>query len=720
VRSPIAQAYPEGGLAALAAPYGLRVGMAVRPIYLEVPVYRDIVLREFSTLTPENHLKMEFVLADPAKPNYSQGNLILDFAAANKMAARGHTLVWHYYPPFLKGEAPAPAKTEAILRDFVKQSMLNAKGKVAAWDVVNEPVDDLGKWRETLWYKAMGKQYVEKALRWARAADPTVPLFINDYNIEGVNDKSDALYAIVKDLVDRGVPLDGIGMQCHFDLDTMPELGSMYANMQRFAELGLRIHLTEFDIRMSTPATPAKLARQAKAYADIFRLALTVPAVESITFWNLSDIHSWVPSVHTGYGAAHLWDENFQPKPAYFAIADALKAGPPGDAWIKQLASRTSVERIVRPFVAVHADAAPAIDGVVSPGEWDAAWRYPFVFNQLSAKDKRPTPAEDLAGSWRTMVRGSTVYGLVERADDATMLELGNLYMNDCVEVFLLYNGAYFQLRSLVGKPWALGSFPGQGEGAWSADGKVFEFALTVPDYPVEGVNVGWLIALADSDKKPVQEREEQIYPLPGSNTAYQGRGIGELIGLRADGSNSAGGIVGTPLIYGIASASAAPVVDNAVGTPEWADSVYMPMGFVHGGAGAGGKAADGGLGVNQDARSLGLVVDQTGGWWKLAHFQGKLYGAVQAPGVGAVGWKVDGLRVAVKTGDDVVEKTFALPASGPLEFELALPQAAVDAGKLRLDLAVDLTGPDGKSYRLRSWPDDGSADARWALAALW
>jgi endo-1,4-beta-xylanase len=189
--------------------------------------------------------------------------------------------------------------------------------------VVNESfTDGPVTFRPGFWANNIGRSYVERAFRAARAADPDVALFYNDYNIEGIGAKSDSTYAMLQDLKARGVPLDGIGMQMHLIAGQTPS--RMAENFARFAALGLKIHVTELDVRVQTPPTAASLQAQAQTYRTVFDVCLKEPACEMVVTWGFTDHASWVPSTFPGWGDALLLDANFAKKPAYQAVHDLL------------------------------------------------------------------------------------------------------------------------------------------------------------------------------------------------------------------------------------------------------------------------------------------------------------------------------------------------------------------------------------------------------------
>jgi endo-1,4-beta-xylanase len=211
--------------------------------------------------------------------------------------------------------------------------MSHYAGKVYAWDVVNEAFNDDGSMRSTIWYDqpgigfaGMGTKYIEQALNWARAADPNAKLFYNDYNAEVMDAKSDAIYAMAQDFKNRGVPLDGVGFQFHIDLtfDNPTTLASVASNFQRFAALGLDVHITELDIRVSD-SSAASLNAQAKLYGEIAAICVQQPACKLFQTWGFTDKHSWIPSFYPGMGWALLWDANYQKKPAYASVLNSLR-----------------------------------------------------------------------------------------------------------------------------------------------------------------------------------------------------------------------------------------------------------------------------------------------------------------------------------------------------------------------------------------------------------
>lgn len=278
---------------------------------------------EFGQTTPGNSMKWD--ATEPTRNTFSfaRGDAVVDFATAHSMKVRGHTLVWHSQLPGWVSSLPS-TEVQAAMENHITQVATHFKGKVFAWDVVNEPFNEDGTFRTSPFYTAMGSGYIADALRTARAADPTAKLYVNDYNTDGIGAKSDAMYNLVKSLKADGVPIDGVGFQAHLAIQYgFPY--QMQQNLQRFADLGLDVAITELDVRMILPRDATKDATQATYYSNVVKACVAVTRCVGITIWDYTDKYSWIPSVFSGQGAALPWDENLVKKPtAYDAIAAAL------------------------------------------------------------------------------------------------------------------------------------------------------------------------------------------------------------------------------------------------------------------------------------------------------------------------------------------------------------------------------------------------------------
>lgn len=315
-------------LRALAAPRGLYIGSAVdrgfRYAGSEGVQFRAKLAREFSMLTPENDMKHARI--HPARDAYrfEPADSLVTFAEANGMRVRGHTLVWHrQLAPWLTAGTWTADEARALLTDHVTQVVRRYRGRVAAWDVVNEALLEDGSPRPGFWYDHIGWDYLELAFRTAHAADSAAALFYNDYNIEGINAKSDSAYALIQHLLARGTPIHGIGLQGHFEVGGVPP--TLGANVARFAALGLQVHITELDVRMRLPSTPAHLEAQARDYRTVFDACLAQPRCGAVVLWGFTDRDSWIPNAFPGWGAALIFDGAYRPKPAFTSVYSALK-----------------------------------------------------------------------------------------------------------------------------------------------------------------------------------------------------------------------------------------------------------------------------------------------------------------------------------------------------------------------------------------------------------
>ncbi len=312
----------------LAHPAGIRIGTAVDMNALASDqTYRETIQREFSSVTAENVMKWETLEPEPGVFNYQPADELVSFAQANRMGVRGHVLVWHNQNPAWVNEQDfTPAELRDILREHIIETARHFRGKVYQWDVLNEAFNEDGTLRDTIWLRALGPDYIAEVFRWARIGDPRVRLFYNDYNLEFFSAKSDAAFALVKDLRRRHVPIDGIGFQGHLGAQFGFDI-RVQENMQRFADLGVEIAVTEADVRMPLPTDVFKLQAQSQGYHSLLQPCLLTRGCNSFTVWGYTDKYSWVPGFFDGEGAACLFDENFQPKPGYAAVQHDLALG---------------------------------------------------------------------------------------------------------------------------------------------------------------------------------------------------------------------------------------------------------------------------------------------------------------------------------------------------------------------------------------------------------
>ena len=302
----------------------------------------ELITKQFNQISPENLLK--FQPAHPAADRYAfdAQDRYVQFGVDRKMQVVGHTLVWHNQTPawVFQGTDGKPADRETLLarmRDHIHTVVGRYKGRIFGWDVVNEAIDEDGSLRKAPWHDGIGDDYVAKAFEFAHEADPDAELYYNDYNLEKPAKRAGVI-RLVKDLKARGLRIDGIGNQGHWQLET-PTIDQIDQALLDLQSTGLKVMYTELDINLLPPAgrnaDPAianpyadglpdeKQQQLAKRYADIFGVFLTHrDAVTRVTFWGLSDADSWLNRGRMNYPL--LWDRMRQPKPAFQAVVQAL------------------------------------------------------------------------------------------------------------------------------------------------------------------------------------------------------------------------------------------------------------------------------------------------------------------------------------------------------------------------------------------------------------
>ncbi len=317
----------DSTLRGAAARHGLAMGVAVGTgLQRTDSRFAEVLGREFNILVAENTMKPAAIQPAQGVFSWDEADQLVAFAESRDMKVRGHTLLWHEsLPSWMNSPTWSREQLLAILENHIKTLVGRYKGRVAAWDVVNEAVEWNGTLRETLWLNGIGPEYLEWVFRWAHEADPDALLFYNDYGAEGLGQKSDGVYNLLRDLLDAGVPVHGVGMQMHVAAASPPRMSDFKTNMARLANLGLQIHITEMDVRIPIPATDAGLVQQAVVYRDVLDACLAEDGCTGLLTWGLTDRHSWVPSSFEGYGSALLFDAEYQPKLAYQVMLDGLR-----------------------------------------------------------------------------------------------------------------------------------------------------------------------------------------------------------------------------------------------------------------------------------------------------------------------------------------------------------------------------------------------------------
>ncbi|MCL6673153.1 endo-1,4-beta-xylanase [Streptomyces panaciradicis] len=320
----------ESTLGAAAAQSGRYFGTAIASGRLGDSAYTSIANREFNMVTPENEMKIDATEPQRGQFNFTAGDRVYNWAVQNGKKVRGHTLAWHSQQPGWMQSLSGSSLRQAMI-DHINGVMAHYKGKIAQWDVVNEAFSDDGSGgRRDSNLQRTGNDWIEVAFRTARAADPAAKLCYNDYNIENWTwAKTQGVYNMVKDFKQRGVPIDCVGFQSHFNSGS-PYNSNFRTTLQNFAALGVDVAITELDIQGASSTT----------YANVTNDCLAVPRCLGITVWGVRDSDSWrsgdTPLLFNGDGSK---------KPAYTAVLNALNGGsgttppPTGGGQIKGVGS---------------------------------------------------------------------------------------------------------------------------------------------------------------------------------------------------------------------------------------------------------------------------------------------------------------------------------------------------------------------------------------------
>jgi endo-1,4-beta-xylanase len=340
---------PNAPLRDLAAAIGLRIGSAIIPQDINTPSFNAIASTQFDVYTPGNEMKWGVV--EPTTQgvfDWSGADNLVAFAKENDALVRGHTLCWHnQLPTWLTTNVANGAYTQTQLLDVLQEHIFTEvgryKGRIWQWDVCNEFLTDSNPSMvnpNDFWIKNAGPEVISLAFQWAHEADKNALLFYNDYNIggeDGSNAKHNAAFALVQGLLNDGIPIHGVGNQGHLDTQFGWSPQRLQQDLEHFASLGLKVALTEVDVRTfvdgpTTQVPTNSLAQFAQPFefVEMLKAVLAVPEAISFTVWGFTDADSWIPGFFTTEGYATPWDVNQNPKQAFFSLQSELALAAKG------------------------------------------------------------------------------------------------------------------------------------------------------------------------------------------------------------------------------------------------------------------------------------------------------------------------------------------------------------------------------------------------------
>ncbi len=308
---------PGERLRTLAEGRGIQFGSAISPFFhrqADGALYQSIAAEEFGVLTPESSMKMDAINPAPGHYAFADTDNLIAFARASGMVVRGHPLVWYrQLPPWV--EATPEAEREGHMREFIARIVERYADDVSIWDVVNEPVEDDGSLRASIWSEAMGEDYIDIAFRQARALAPTATLVLNEFDTAFAGPKFDGLLALLDRMIERDVPIDAVGFQMHL-FASFDQFDELTANMAAIAERGLDVHITELDVALTETTNEAT---QAAVYQRVAETCLAQPRCTTMQTWGFTDRYSF----RTLFDPL-LLDRAYQAKPGYGALQGAL------------------------------------------------------------------------------------------------------------------------------------------------------------------------------------------------------------------------------------------------------------------------------------------------------------------------------------------------------------------------------------------------------------
>ena len=315
------------------ADFPVGVGVDNRGRFSDGSRFGALAFHHFGRITPGNALKMDALRPAEDVYDFDEAERFVTLCEREGKPVWGHTLVWHLQTPtWLLNFNGSAEDWRVLLSDHIASTAGHFQGRVMAWDVVNEAFEDDGRLRDSPWRSHLGDDHLADAFRWARQADPDAALFYNDYGIPFHPAKLQAVLNMVDDFQTRQppVPIDGVGLQMHVT-DTEPSIEAIRHVLNELSARDLQVHFSELDVSMNINGlhptwTPELAERQRQRFSDIVRVYRELPShlQAGITIWGIGDGDSWIRYFFNRLDWPLLFDEDYEPKPAFFGFAEGL------------------------------------------------------------------------------------------------------------------------------------------------------------------------------------------------------------------------------------------------------------------------------------------------------------------------------------------------------------------------------------------------------------
>ena len=318
-------------------------GTSLRSDGMSDSLYKEVMAQQFNLVVADYSMYMVNLQYEQGEWDFSCMDEIVEYGQTHSMRIRGHTLVWGFDLDRYKQGDWFPTPEWVHNSDFSREEMIrimyehiekvmNRYGKrINEWVVVNEAIgSSLDKEMvRNVWLEKLGEDYVELAFKYADKVAPDATLILNDFNADYLGQNShkvDRLYNYTKKLLQKGVPIDAIGLQFHLTVGVdKPIVDDIINNFIRYRDLGLNVYITELDVKIKQPVTEEKLKEQARLYSIVMQAVLESEACNSVTVWGYTDRYTWIHEWQPGYDAPCLYDENIRPKPAYNSVIETMK-----------------------------------------------------------------------------------------------------------------------------------------------------------------------------------------------------------------------------------------------------------------------------------------------------------------------------------------------------------------------------------------------------------